>query len=102
MPSNDDESSVSGYATQFGGLYDQIRYNRELARGKSVRQALAKGDPGIGAPRLGTVNTASSYGVAVPTEYLRTHLGNDPAAWRTARAQLQVGDQTVVAPFIDM
>ena len=99
MPNND---QYSGFATNFGGLYDQVRYQQAIAQGKTAQQALDKGDPGIGAPRLGTVSTASSYGVAVPTEYLRAHLGDDPAAWRTARAQLQIGDQTVVAPFIDI
>jgi hypothetical protein len=38
----------------------------------------------------------------VPTEYLRRNLGDDPAAWRTARAELKIGDQTVTAPFIDI
>jgi hypothetical protein len=99
---SDDKPSYFGYATNFGGLYDQIQYAKALAAGKTQRQALAKGDPGIGAPRLGAVNTADSYGVAVPTEYLRKHLGDDPAAWRTARAELKIGNSTVMAPFVDI
>jgi hypothetical protein len=101
MPNND-PTVYSGYATNFGGLYDQVRYQQAIAQGKSEKQALKVGDPGIGAPRLGTVSTANSYGVAVPTQYLREHLGNDPAAWRTARAELKIGDQTVIAPFVDI
>jgi hypothetical protein len=101
MPS-DDKSSYSGIATNFAGLYDQIKYAAAKAAGLSDTQASAKGDSGVGAPRLGTVNTANAYGVAVPTEYLRKNLGNDPADWRSARAQLTVGDKTVMVPFVDI
>jgi hypothetical protein len=98
----DDKSSFSGDATNFGGLYDQIRYNQALAAGATVQQALKQGDPGIGTPRLGTINTASHYGIAVPTDVLRANFGNDESAWRTARAELNVGDQTVTVPIIDV
>src|SRR4029077_18769140 len=77
---SDDKSSFYGDATNFGGLYDQIRYNQALEAGKTEQQALKVGDPGIGTPRLGTINTASHYGVAVPTDVLRANFGNDQSA----------------------
>jgi hypothetical protein len=66
-------------------------------------EALQVRDNGVGAPNLGSVSTANSYGVAAPTSYLRRHFGNDPANWRTARAELTTQDgQTVRVPFVDI
>jgi hypothetical protein len=85
--------------------YQRVR-DAALAAGKTAKQAedagLLKGDNGIGHPYLGTVSTPNSYGVALPTSYLQKNLGDDPAAWRTARAQLTVNNQTVSVPIIDV
>jgi hypothetical protein len=96
------EVQYSGYATNFADQKDLLRYQKAKAAGKSERQALAVGDNGIGAPSLGTVSTPNSYGVAVPTSFLRQHFGNDPAAWRTARAQVTYGDTTIQVPYVDV
>jgi len=92
----------AGIATNFGGLRDLINYQVAKARGATEKQALTEGDPGIGAPRLGNVNTQTAYGVALPEERLRSALGDDPANWRTARAQITVGDQSVAVPIVDV
>lgn len=102
MPKPDPTGVYSGLATNFGGLYDQVRYHQALAQGMTERQALDRGDPGVGAPRLGAISTANAYGVAMPTDALRAQLGKDPAAWRTARAQLTIGDQTITVPLVDI
>jgi hypothetical protein len=96
------EVQYSGYATNFADQKDLLRYQRAKAAGKSERQALAVGDNGIGAPSLGTVSTPNSYGVAVPTSFLHEHFGDNPAAWRTARAQVTYGDKTVSVPYVDI
>jgi hypothetical protein len=92
----------TGYATTFADPRDLQRYQAAIARGSSQQRALQVGDNGVGAPRLGGISTPNSYGVAVPTSYLRQHFGNDPAAWRTARAQITYGNQTVQVPFVDV
>jgi hypothetical protein len=38
----------------------------------------------------------------MPQDQLRQQLGDNPAAWRTARAQLTVNNQTVSVPIIDV
>jgi hypothetical protein len=81
---------------------DLLKYQQAKARGASEQHALSVGDNGIGAPSLGSVKTPSTYGVAVPTSYLRANFGNNPAAWRTARAQITYGGQTVQAPIVDI
>jgi hypothetical protein len=101
---------TEGWATNFGAPSDLVNYQRAraiaLAAGKTDDQAekagLLAGDNGIGHPSLGSVSSPNSYGVALPTSYLQDHLGNDPSAWRTARAQLTVNNQTVSVPIIDV
>lgn len=92
----------SGYATTFADPGDLKRYQDAIARGASEQQALSVGDNGIGAPALGSVSTPGVYGVAVPTSYLRQNLGNDPAAWRRARALITYGDTSVQVPIVDV
>jgi hypothetical protein len=92
----------SGYATTFGDPGDQERYAKAKAAGKTENQALRVGDPGIGTPSLGTVSSANTYGVAAPTHYLRQQFGNNPASWRTARARVTIGGQSVTVPYVDV
>jgi hypothetical protein len=92
----------SGTATMFGDPTDQERYAKAKAQGKSESQALRVGDPGVGTPSLGKVSSANSYGIAVPTHYLRQQFGNNPASWRTARAKVTVNNQTVTVPYVDV
>lgn len=94
--------STGGLGTNFADPGDRRRYLAAKERGASEEQALLVGDPGIGAPALGTVNTAQAYGVAIPEDYLRKTFGDDPAAWRTARVQLKVGDKTITVPIVDV
>jgi hypothetical protein len=92
----------TGWATNFASPRDLQIYQRLKALGKSEPYALARGDNGIGSPALGSISTPNAYGVAVPTSFLRKQFGNDPAAWRSARAQLTYGGQTVQVPFVDV
>ena len=92
----------SGYATNFADPTDLAKYRAAIAAGHSVRYALRVGDNGVGSPYLGSVSTPSSYGIAVPTSYLRKNFGADPADWRTARAEITMNGQTVQVPFIDV
>jgi hypothetical protein len=70
--------------------------------------SLATGDNGIGHPVLGKVNTANSFGVAVPKDIMTKLYGgkaDDPsttAYWRTARAQITINGQTYVVPISDL
>jgi hypothetical protein len=93
---------MRGYATNFADPGDLARYHRAKALGKSESYALSIGDNGVGAPVLGGVTTPESYGVAVPRSYLRQQFGNDPEAWRRARAQVTYGDKTVQVPIVDI
>jgi len=97
-----DPTQKQGDATRFGGVGDVISFWDAVRQGQTKRQALKVGDPGVGAPSLGTVSSTNSYGIAVPTQYLQQNFGSDPANWRTARGTLTVGDQTVTVPFIDI
>lgn len=94
--------STGGLATTFGDPGDVRRYLAAKQAGKSEKQALKVGDPGIGAPALGTVNTAQSYGVAVPVDWLEKTFGDDQSAWRKARVQLSIGDKTITVPIVDV
>ena len=86
----------------FADQPDKDRFDAAIAAGKTEDQALQVGDNWIGAKPLGRVSTGNSYGVAVPEEYLQRHFGNDPANWRTARADLTYNGQTVRVPFVDI
>jgi hypothetical protein len=90
-----------GYATEFADPLDLLHYNLAKRAGKSEPYALSVGDNGVGAPPLGTVDTTDAYGVAVPRKQLIKQFGNDPAAWRRARALVTYKGQTVQAPIID-
>jgi hypothetical protein len=94
--------SYSGYATTFGDPADIDPYYAAIDAGKGIKQALNVGDPGVGASRLGELDTSKTYGVAVPESYLRNNLGSDPAAWRTARALVNFSGQNVRVPIIDL
>jgi hypothetical protein len=103
-------NQYEGQATMFADDHDLENYHtakaKALAAGKTEQQAeqagLLAGDNWQGAPALGGINTGTHYGVAVPEEYLQRHFGNDHAAWRTARAEVNYNGQSVLAPFIDI
>jgi hypothetical protein len=73
-----------------------------------VNHSYTTGDNGVGSPALGKVNTANSYGVAVPEEVMTKLYGgraSDPsttANWRTARAQVTINGQTYTVPISDL
>jgi hypothetical protein len=77
---------AQGIATTFADQGDPLAYQDAIARGATEEQALEVGDNGIGHESLGRINTNQNYGIAVPEESLRRTFGNDPAAWRKARA----------------
>jgi N-acetylmuramoyl-L-alanine amidase/Protein of unknown function (DUF2934) len=61
-------------------------------------------DNGVGAPRLGKLDTTSVAGVAIPEEALRAKYGNNYAAWRKARVDVvdpQTGKRLRV-PIVDL
>jgi hypothetical protein len=86
----------------FGDPGDVRRYWEKKRAGGTEQQALEVGDPGIGSPYLGTINTTQVYGVAVPEDYLRKTFGDDPSNWRKARVQLRIGDRTITVPIVDV
>ena len=62
-------------------------------------------DPGVGAPRLGKINTneGSLVGVAVPEEALRAQVGASPAEWRKARVEIVTSDgRHMLVPIVDL
>lgn len=65
-------------------------------------------DNGVGHPALGGIDTAHSYGVAVPPDVMEKLYGgkrDDPsttANWRTARAQVTVNGKTYTVPISDV
>jgi hypothetical protein len=74
----------------------------------AVHHSFRTGDNGIGSAALGAVDTAHSYGVAVPADVMTKLYGgraSDPsttANWRTARAQVTVNGKTFVVPISDV
>jgi N-acetylmuramoyl-L-alanine amidase len=93
---------------QANGLYQNERPN-EFLTGKATtfatREDIASGqDNGVGAPRLGRLDTTSVAGVAIPEEALRAKYGNNYAAWRRARVDVvdpQTGKRLRV-PIVDL
>ena len=62
-------------------------------------------DPGIGAPRLGTLDTNDPrlIALAVPEEELRRQFGNHPEVWRRVRADVVLSDgRHVMVPIADI
>ena len=62
-------------------------------------------DPGVGAPKLGGINTneASLVGVAIPEEVLRQRVGATPAQWRKARVEVVAKDgRHMLVPIVDL
>jgi hypothetical protein len=96
------KSNQSGVATTFATPSDISAYNEAKARGASEEQALEVGDNGIGSKYLGEINTTIVYGVAVPEQQLIDQFGNNPEAWRKARAVVKMGGQNVIAPIVDV
>jgi hypothetical protein len=88
--------------TTFATPKDLARYAAIKKAGGSDEKALLNGDNGIGAKDLGYVSTPNAYGVAIPEDQLRARFGDNPDNWRTARAQLTIGDKMVQVPIIDL
>ena len=64
-----------------------------------------KGDAGVGAPRLGTIQTNDPdlVGIAVPEQALRQQLGANPALWRQARVDVMTKDgRHMLVPIVDL
>ena len=101
------QQAAPKYTGQPGGTTTVFATPRDLAKWKKYH-SLKTGDPGVGAPALGTVNTKNSFGVAVPEEIMTKLYGgksSDPsttANWRTARAQVTINGQTYVVPISDL
>jgi len=94
--------ATSGLGSMFGDPLDVARYYTSKYRGESEQKALRKGDPGIGSPYLGEIDTTKALGVAVPHDVLTRTFGSNPAAWRTARAQVNFRDKTFNVPIVDI
>jgi hypothetical protein len=91
-----------GLATNFAGQDDLEAYHRAKARGASEEEALSVGDNGVGSDYLGGIKTPNVYGAALPESVLRENLGDDPAAWRRARAEVWMNGQKRVVPIVDL
>jgi hypothetical protein len=93
---------------QANGLY-QNEKPQDFLSGRATTFAtpedIASGqDNGVGAPRLGKLDTTSVAGVAIPEEALRAKYGNNYAAWRRARVDVvdpQTGKRLRV-PIVDL
>jgi N-acetylmuramoyl-L-alanine amidase/Protein of unknown function (DUF2934) len=93
---------------QANGLY-QSEKPQDFLSGKATTFAtpedIASGqDNGVGAPRLGKLDTTQVAGVAIPEEALRAKYGNNYAAWRRARVDVvdpQTGKRLRV-PIVDV
>ena len=94
-PNEKREDFLTGKATTFATPEDVATYNKTYG---------AEGDNGVGAPRLGKLDTTSVIGVAIPEEALRAKYGNNYAAWRTARADVvdQETGKRMRAPIADL
>ena len=80
-----DENYITGRATTFG--YKD------------------KGDPGVGAPRLGQLSTNNQdlVGVAIPEGALREFVSAHPADWRKARVEVVTQDgRSIMVPIVDL
>jgi hypothetical protein len=93
---------ATGIVTSFATPKDLATFAAIKKAGGSDEKALLKGDNGIGAKDLGYVSTPNAYGVAIPEDQLRARFGDNPDDWRTARAQLTIGDKMVQVPIIDL
>jgi hypothetical protein len=91
-----------GLATNFAGEDDLEAYRQAKANGATEEEALQVGDNGIGNDQLGGIKTPNVYGAAVPEDVLRQSLGNDPAAWRRARAEVWMNGQKRLVPIVDL
>src|SRR4029077_817214 len=93
---------------QANGLYQNEKPN-EFLTGKATtfatQEDIASGqDNGVGAPRLGRLDTTSVAGGAIPGGALRAKYGNNYAAWRRARVDVvdpQTGKRLRV-PIVDL
>jgi hypothetical protein len=73
------------------GFYPDEKPDKDFVLGRATvfgtAQDIATGqDSGVGSPKLGQLNTSEVYGVAIPQEALIAQFGNNPKAWRSARA----------------
>jgi len=93
---------------QANGLYENEK-PQDFLTGKATTFATPEdlksgADNGVGASRLGGLDTTQVAGVAVPEEALRAKYGNNYAAWRTARVDvidLATGKRLRV-PIVDL
>jgi hypothetical protein len=101
------QNAAPKYSGQSGGSATVFATPKDL-KNYAVTGSLETGDNGVGSPALGSVNTAASYGVAVPEDVMTKLYGgraSDPsttANWRTARAQVTVNGKTYVVPISDL
>jgi hypothetical protein len=92
------QQAAPKYAGQPGGSTTVFATPKDLRTGE---------DNGVGHPAFGGVDTAHSYGVAVPKEIMTKLYGgraSDPsttANWRTARAQVTINGKMYVVPISD-
>ena len=101
------QQAAPKYTGQPGGTTTVFATPKDLADWKQ-NHSLATGDNGVSHASLGSVDTAASYGVAVPKDIMtKLYCGNasDPsttANWRTARAQVTVNGKTYTVPISDL
>jgi hypothetical protein len=100
------QNATPKYTGQPGGTATVFATPKDL-RKFAATGSLRSGDNGVGHAAYGSVDTANSYGVAVPKDVMTKLYGgraSDPsttANWRTARAQVTVNGKTYVVPISD-
>jgi hypothetical protein len=101
------EAPAAQLATGKNGLY-QNEKPEDFVTGRSSnfasQQDIASGqDSGVGSPKLGRLATSDVAGVAVPEWVLQSKFGNNPAAWRKARADVVGPDgRRLRLPIVDL
>jgi hypothetical protein len=101
------QNAAPKYTGQPGGTTTVFATLKDLADWEK-HHSVETGDNGVGSAALGGVDTAHSYGVAVPKEIMRNLYGgraSDPsttANWRTALAQVTINGKTYVVPISDL
>jgi hypothetical protein len=103
----DQAAPVAQAVTDKNGLY-QNEKPEDFVTGRSTTFSgpadIKSGqDSGIGAPKLGRLATSDVAGVAVPEWVLVNKFGNNPAAWRKARADVIGPDgRRLRLPIVDL
>src|SRR5215471_2261228 len=91
-------------ATGFYQNEDPRTFDSGKATTFATKEDVASGqDSGVGAPRLGRLDTTQTAGIAVPRDVMQAMFGNNPVLWRKARADVvdPVSGRRLRLPIVD-